>query len=778
VKSGKGGKRALGWLVAAAALLLLYAAFRPRKPLLEGVPFSRCVYARDGSALRIGLASDERYRIFCPLERVSKELKQAVILKEDRWFYWHAGVNPVAVIRSLWLNYVAHSGSSGASTITMQLARLKYRLNTKTIGGKLVQMGLASYLSLYYPKREILEAYINLVPCGNNLEGFPAAARLYLDAEPEGLSLSQALLLAVLPQSPKLRGPLRADENPAVPADLLAARKRLFEAWVKVHPRDEDKRSDVSLPPRLGWYRSFLAPHFSQRLISLYPQESNLYGTLDPKIQRSLEDIVALYINKRRKEGILNCAVLVIDSETMETLGYLGSADFQDGVIEGQNDGAWARRSPGSALKPFIYGLAIEQGVVIPATLLKDSPTVYGEYTPENYGKNFFGPLSAEEALVNSRNIPALNLARLIKPDLYDLLKKAGIGGLKDRDHYGLSLTLGSAEVSLFELAGLYASLNNGGVLKPISTRKGAPPSSPTVRILSKESAWIVRDMLSKNPRPDAAPFWSAAPKSKAAYKTGTSIGYKDAWSIGIKGRCVIAVWVGNFNGTGNPAFLGREAATPLMFALFDALEVESPWLLRDKAETRPEGVSEIEVCEVSGQIPNADCPRVKKSLFIPGTSPIETCAIHQAAYIDKRSGFRTENRDPRVSRKIVFEAWPSDLLALFRAAGIYKAAPPLFPDYARNAAVKGQSPEIYSPQSNVVYIMRVADGPAASIPLKASAAADATLLSWYVDGEYLGSSKPEEIVDWRPSAGTHNLEAVDDKGRASMKKITIEQNL
>lgn len=775
--SPRNGRRAAGWLAAAAAFLALYAAFRPGKALLAGVPFSPCVYARDGSPLRLGLASDERYRVFRPLERVSRTLSEAVILKEDRWFYWHLGVNPAAVARSIYQNYLAHSGSSGASTIPMQLARLKYRLNTRTIGGKLAQMGLATYLSLYYPKREILEAYVNLVPCGNNLEGFPAAARLYLDAEPDDLSLSQALLLAVLPQSPRLRGPLRADENPEAPADLMEARARLFEAWARAHPEDEAKRAELAMPPRLGWHRAFLAPHFAQRLISLNPGERDLYGTLDPGVQRSVEEIASLYVAKRGQEGILNCAALVVDSDSMEVLAYLGSSSFADGAIEGQNDGAWARRSPGSALKPFIYGLAIEQGAIIPATLLKDSPTVYGEYTPENYGHTFFGPLSAEDALINSRNIPAINLARKLKPDLYDLLRKAGIEGLRDRDHYGLSLTLGSAEVSLCELAGLYAAINNSGLLKPLSMSKGRRPAKPTVRILSAESAWIVRDMLSKNPRPGAGAF-RPGPERRTAYKTGTSIGYKDAWSVGIVGRCVVAVWVGNFNGAGNPAFLGRDAAAPLMFAILDALAADSPRLLRDKEETRPDSVSEVDVCAVSGQIPGPDCPRLRKSLFIPGVSPIEACAIHQAAYIDRRSGMRTENRDPGISRRISYEAWPSDLLALFRAAGIAKAAPPPFADAPRNAASRAQGPEIYSPQSNVVYVMRVADGPEASIPLKASAAADAVLLTWYADGECIGSSKPEEIVEWHPAPGAHDLEAVDDKGRSARRRISVEQNL
>jgi penicillin-binding protein 1C len=767
----------MAWLIAAAALLLAYFACRPRESLLGGVSFSRCVYARDGSPLRIGLAADDRYRIFCPIERVSKTLTEAVLLKEDRWFYWHPGVNPVAVIRAFLQNYVTRRGSSGASTIPMQLVRLKYRLDTKTIGGKLAQMALAIYVNAYYPKRDILEAYLNLVPCGNNLEGFPAAARLYLDSELENLSLAQALLLAVIPQSPRLRGPMRADENPAAPADLLTARKRLFLTWVRFHPGDEEKLADVSLPPRLGWHRAFLAPHYAQRLISAYPEERNIYGTLDPRIQRSTEQVAALYVNKRGRDGILNCAAIVLDTESMEVLGYLGSADYRDNAIEGQNDGAWARRSPGSALKPFIYGLAVEQGLIVPATLLKDSPAVFGEYTPENYGRNFFGPLSAESALINSRNIPALNLARKIKPGLYELLEKAGLSGLKAKDHYGLSIALGSAEVSLFDLAELYASLSNGGILNQASLRKGERVAGRSVRLLTRESAWIILDMLSKNPRPDAATAWTAS-DGKVSYKTGTSIGYKDAWSIGREGKCVIAVWVGNFNGIGNPAFLGREAAAPLMFALFDALETEVPWLVRDQGLPRPEKITEIEVCAVSGQIPNDDCPLLKKTLFIPGISPIDACVIHQAAFVDRRTGFRTLNRDPGISRRLSYEAWPSDLLALFRAAGIYKPAPPAFDGFEKNLSRKGQNPEIFSPQSNVVYIVRVSTGPPEPIPLKASSAGDASLISWYVDGEYIGTVKPEEVVDWNPEPGIHDLEAVDDLGRSTLKKITIEQNL
>jgi penicillin-binding protein 1C len=765
-------------LAAAAASLALYLACRPRERLLAGQPFSRCVYARDGRLLRLTLAADDRYRVYRPLERFSKELKEAVLLKEDRWFYFHPGVNPVAVARSVAQNYIFRNGKSGASTIPMQLARLRYRMDTGTIVGKIAQMFAAFYISAYHSKREILEAYLNLVPCGNNVEGFPAAARLYLDAEPESLSLPQSLLLAVLPQSPGRRGPLRADEDPEAPAALLEARKRLFEAWVKAHPEDSDRRADVSMPLHLGWHRPFSAPHYTQRLIALYPGEISLYGTLDLRAQRAVEDVVSLYVGKRGGEGILNCSALVVDAEGMEVLAYAGSAEFGDGGIEGQNDGVWARRSPGSALKPFIYGLAIEQGLVIPATLVKDSPAVYGEYTPENYGRNYLGPLSAEDALINSRNIPAINLARGIKPDLYDLLAKAGTEGLRERGHYGLSLALGSAEVSLFQLAGLYSALGNGGLLKPVSLRKGGKEDPSAVRILSRESAWIVRDMLRKNPRPGAPSIPASSGQAAVAYKTGTSIGYKDAWSIGLCGNCIVAVWVGNFDGSGNPAFLGREAATPLMFALFDAMKPDFSWLLEDGGDARPEGIAEVEVCELSGRMPGPDCPRLKKSLFIPGKSPIEACSIHQAAYIDRRTGLRTYDRDPDVSRKVSYEAWPSDLLALFRSAGIHKPAPPPFRQEARGGGAAGQAPEIYSPQSNVAYVMRVNGGGQPTIPLKASAASDAALLSWYVDGEYIGSSKPEAVAEWKPGNGTHSLEVVDDKGRSTLKKVTVEQDM
>jgi penicillin-binding protein 1C len=472
----------------------------------------------------------------------------------------------------------------------------------------------------------------------------------------------------------------------------------------------------------------------------------------------------------------------------MEVLAAVGSANYFNDDIQGQVNGFASKRSPGSTLKPFIYALALEQGLIHPEKMLKDTPVGFSEYTPDNFRGDFKGPVSAWYALVDSRNIPAVQLARDIhKPDLYDFLKMAGISGLKEKGHYGLSIVLGSADLTMLELASLYAALANGGIKKELrflSARDnfdtGDAEKNPAHgdKILTPAAAAITMRMLERNPAPDDF----RVKKSRSvpiAYKTGTSIGFKDAWAIAIYDRYVLCVWLGNFSGEGNSAFIGRLSAAPLGFSIIDAILAEIP---NDKLLSRrllPPEVKAVQVCAVSGDIPSDDCPQLIDTLFIPGVSPINRCRIHRKIYIDTRTGYRTNETEGKYIRSEVREFWPSDIMEIFEAAGLPRFFPPPYPpDSTSGAPSIGFPPSIISPLANTDYIIRPGlqtDNRSNQLVLLASADQDASELFWFANASFLGRAKPRERFVWSPEAGIWDVSVVDNLGRSSGVRVRVE---
>ena len=467
----------------------------------------------------------------------------ATLLQEDRFFFRHPGVNPAALVRAVDRTYVRRDRRVGASTITMQVARLRFDLDTRTWWGKLDQMARALWLELAFTKDAILEAYLNLAPYGANVEGVGAASWVWFGKPPQDLTLAEALSLAVIPQSPFARSPATADGRAAIEA----ARTRLVRGTVdfsavRFRARDE-------LPYR--------AAHLADRMIAAAPAARRIETTIDPAKQTLVEAQVAHWVDGARRFGLRNAAVLLVDTTTMEVAAYVGSADHGDVAIEGAVDGVRGRRSPGSALKPFIYGLALDAGLINPQTMLEDTSLTISSWNPENFDRDFVGPISATDALVRSRNLPAVQLAnRLPGAGLYGLLQQAHIGGLRSPDFYGLALALGGSEIRLDELVRLYAMLAGGGVDRDLLFTRGQVPGRST-RLLSPEASFLVLDMLRSNPRPgdEMTPGRAREP---VAWKTGTSFGFRDAWAAGIVGRYALGVWVGNFDGTPNPAYVGR----------------------------------------------------------------------------------------------------------------------------------------------------------------------------------------------------------------------------
>ncbi|WP_129991459.1 penicillin-binding protein 1C [Rahnella sp. CFA14(1/10)] len=778
----KTAKRQLQNIAMAVFLLvLIMVACRlwPHPPLSQGQPFSTVYYDRQGTLMRITLANDDRYRLWTPLEQVSPLAVKSLLLHEDREFYYNPGFNPFSLMRGFWRSYIAGEKMQGGSTITMQLARMRWHLNTRTPSGKFMQVLRAVQLELSYSKHDILEAYLNNAPYGRNIESIGAASLIYFNKAPKYLTLPEAMTLAVLPQSPSNR---IDPKTGVVGAALTQARNRLFLRWQAHYATDSSQLSLFRLPlaMRQPERMPYIAPHFIEQLRQQNPQvirtDTRIDTTLDAGLQRLTERQVNAFITRNTNRGIHNAAVLLVDTRDMGVRALVGSADYYNRAIQGQVNGTNAKRSPGSALKPFIYALGMEQGVLHPMTILKDVPSAFGAYAPENFDRRFLGPVTATDALNFSRNIPAVYVAsQLHQPTFYQFLRLSGIANMSGENHYGLSLVLGGGEVTMQELAKLYALLANRGVLQPLRMQKSDPRQTVPVRLLSEEASFMTLDMLRQHRRPGDT--LAQAPSSLPVYwKTGTSWGFRDAWSVGVFGPYVLVVWEGNFDSKGNNVFVGAEAAAPLFFNIIDNINASYPDL-QEPERPFPKRLKRVDICLASGDLPTPWCQQKGKTWFIPGKSPIKVDTVYRPVRLDKLTGeVACPPYEEDETRTEVFEFWPSDLANVFAQAGLPKRKPPANHCKDEGVDVSGNPPRITSPLKNTTYTLRQSLQGRDRIAFNAVTDADSKTVYWFVDDIYLGSSASKSAINWRPiNNGQYRIRAVDDHGRADSRLVNIE---
>lgn len=767
-------------LMALFLLALFGVGFRlwPHPPLEEGMLFSTAYYDLEDKLLRLTLSNDDRYRLWTPLEDVSPLVVEGILRHEDRAFYYHPGFNPWSLTRGFWISYLRGGHRQGGSTLTMQLARMYWKLNTRTLQGKVIQILRAVQLELSYSKRDILEAYLNYAPYGRNIESIGAASLIYFNKQPKALTLPEALTLAVLPQSPRFRSDSRTG---VVGPSLSRARNRLYQRWLAYHPEDVSYDALFQLPLvlRQPEQMPYIAPHFIeqvQRQLRLSADKrQKVATTLDVRLQMLLERQVKSWIAREEVRGIHNAAALLVDTRDMGVRALVGSANYYQRQIQGQVNGTDAKRSPGSTLKPFIYALGLEQGVLHPLTILKDVPVAFGAYAPENFDRRFLGPLSATDALNYSRNIPAVAIAsKLRQPTLYQFLQMAGVANMASEKHYGLSLVLGGGEVTAQELARMYAMLANYGELKPLRMTASTPEGA-AVRLLSPESSFITLDMLRQHRRPGDT-LEQRSQTLPVYWKTGTSWGFRDAWSSGIFGPYVLVVWLGNFDGKGNNAFVGADAAAPLFFNIVDNVIAEYPEL-KEPARSRPQNLRYVEVCLASGNLPTPWCQRKGKTWFIPGKSPISVDTVYRPVTVDKETGeVACPPYDPDRVKTEVYEFWPSDLARVFAQAGLPKRKPPSSAHCKDNVTVAGMPPRISSPLRNTTYTLRRDSMTRSPIIFNAISDNDSNVIYWFVDDAYLGNSGSRNAIEWYPQrSGQYRVRAIDDRGRADSRRVNIE---
>ncbi len=744
----------------AVALLALDRLSPPPLAALERAP-ATAVLDATGRPLRLFLAPDERWRLPVTLDELPAELPAAVVAIEDRRFWRHPGVDPLAVARAAWQNLRARRVVSGASTLPMQLARMAEPA-PRTLGAKLGEAVRALQLELRFSKRELLELYLNLAPYGGNVEGVGAASRFYFGKEPARLSPGEMALLVALPRSPVAFDPTRNPEAARAERDRVL--ERLGAAGVfSARQIDDARRQPV---PRRRLAVPFEAPHFARFAAAGSAGTPVVRTTLDRSLQRVAEAQVERHLAGLRGEGIGQAAVVVLEIEGRRVRAWVGSGGFLDPDRQGQVDGVLARRSPGSTLKPLLYALALEQGAIVPDSYLLDLPTDFAGYVAENYDDRYRGRVTAREALSHSLNASTVRLlARVGVGELHRLLVRGGLGTLdRPAARYGLPLVLGAGEARLLDLTNLYAALAEGGVYRPPAWRAAGATRSPAAageRLVSAEAAWLVTEVLVEVRRPDFPDAWALTRAAPAvAWKTGTSYGHRDAWAVGYSHAYAVGVWVGNFDGAPRRGISGAMHAAPLLFDLFRALEPGGRW------PARPEGlrIERIDACSLSHQLPGAWCPARTSVEYIPGRSRFEPCSYHRRV--------RAIEAGRSVQRPLT--VYPAELVAWWRREG-----QPLPADVARADELRlavGDGPRIVSPDGATPYRLR-RDAPAEfqRIPLIAHAGAGVERLYWYRDGELVASGRPGERLFLDPEPGSHRLVVADGRGRSNGVSYRVE---
>lgn len=765
------GKRG-GWLwLVAASVLLVCAVWVADKiwplPLREVNP-ARVVVAHDGTPLWRFADADGIWRYPVTLEEVSPRYLEALINYEDRWFWQHPGVNPLSILRAAWQDLSSGRVISGGSTLTMQVARL-LDPHPRTFGGKFRQLWRALQLEWHLSKRDILTLYLNRAPFGGTLQGIGAASWAYLGKPPSQLSYSEAALLAVLPQAPSRLRPDRWPDRAEAARNKVLERMAIQGIW---SPRqvEESREEPVWLTPR---QMPQLAPLFSRMMLGKN-QGDKIVTTLDAGLQRQLEELAQNW--KGRLPARSSLAMIVVDHTDMSVRGWVGSVDLNDDSRFGHVDMVKAIRSPGSVLKPFIYGLALDDGLIHPASLLQDVPRRSGDYRPGNFDSGFHGPVSMSEALVRSLNLPAVQVLEAYGPKRFAAqLRNIGLPlYLPAGAAPNLSLILGGAGARLEDMVAGYSAFARHGKAGILRLQPGDPLIERT--LMSPGAAWIIRRILADEaqPLPD-----SALPRvAPLAWKTGTSYGYRDAWAIGLNARYVIGIWTGRPDGTPVAGQFGYASAIPLLNQVNNLLLARGASLPEDP---RPQSVTRGVVCWPGGQsLPPGDsnCRRRLASWLLEDAQPPTLLLPEQEGvsgirfpiWLDK-AGRRVAADCPQPQEQMLI-VWPLPLEPWLPASERRSARLPLA---STECPPHGQDPALPLSLSGVrdgAIVKRLPGAAEASVTIQSSGGAGERW--WFLNGEPL-QERGRSITLRLREKGDYQLLAMEAGGQVATVRFTLQ---
>ncbi len=753
-------------------------------------PLSAALLDRDGRLLGAVTASDGQWRFGIP-ETVPEKFRHAAVLFEDRRFAFHPGVDPIAVVRAAWQDIAAWQVVSGGSTITQQVVRLSRPGNRRSPGEKLIEMVLALRLEAALSKEEILRLYAGHAPFGGNVVGIDAASWRYFGRAPGDLSWAEAATLAVLPNNPALIHPGRNRDLLKVRRDRLLQRLRLAGRLDAETCRlaQAEALPDAPLP------MPSLAPHLLHRarreVVSRQRRQRGVVSTtIDGTLQRRALAIANSHHQRLAGNGVDNLAVLVADTRGGLVRAYVGNVKSISGRSNSaQVDIIMAPRSSGSILKPFLFAALLEAGEILPNELVPDIPTRIAGFAPQNFDRTFAGAVPASTALSRSLNVPAVRLLRSYGIDrFYGLLARLGVTTLsRPAEDYGLSLILGGAEVSLWEMASLYAGLG-----RVVEQHFGEKSLGPTFRPLKYQSArfeldsamdpspigpgpaFVTLEAMMEVARPGIDAAWRNFTSSHhIAWKTGTSVGFRDAWAIGITPDNVVAVWAGNADGEGRPGLTGHMAAAPVLFDLFDALP-------NGQRFRTPESVlTEVDLCRHSGLRATESCGE-KQIAPVPSSSlPGRSCPYCRLIHLDSTGRHRVHGDCESVSRMLTQPAFvlpPAMAWYYARHHADYQPLPPFRADCRAGRSEVGYRPMtcIYPKNGAEIYVPLELDGARGRLVAEAAHTDPGASIFWHLNERYLARTRGEHRLALAPSPGEHVLTLTDSKGASLRRSFTV----
>lgn len=737
----------------------------------------------NGNLLTARIADDGQWR-FPEKKKLPAKFIASIIQFEDRSFFFHHGFNPGAFTRAIIQNIKAKRIVSGGSTLSMQVIRLARNKKNRSVPEKIIEIIMALRLELTYSKHEILALYASNAPFGGNVVGIDAAAWRYFGREPEKLSWAESATLAVLPNAPSLIYPGKNQQR------LLKKRNRLLDQLSAANIIDKETSELSKQEPLPGKPHAIpqMAPHLLQRAAKEGFNGQRIRSTLNGHLQERVNNIIENHHRILRTNEIHNACALVLDVNTGNVLAYTGNTSTRGKAeYEGDVDIINAPRSTGSILKPFLFASMLNDGELLPGSLIPDIPTQIAGYVPQNYNMTFDGAVPAKRALARSLNIPAVRMLQNYGVEKFNhSLKKTGMTTLTyTPDHYGLSLILGGAEGKIWDIAAMYASmartLNNYTVYngkynkndfhapRYIQTEKEEPDLGDTPP-LNAASIYYTFEAMAEVSRPDEDASWKQyTSATKVAWKTGTSFGYRDGWSIGVTPKYVVAVWVGNADGEGRPGLVGVQTAAPIMFDIFSLLK-PGKWFTPPYDE-----MEKVPVCKQSGCRATDICEPVSL-MFIPKTGlRSEPCKYHRMVHLDASGKYRVNSNCEDVE-KMQHKSWfvlpPAMELYYKSKNSSYAELPPFREDCEISGANAMEI--IYPKQFSKIYVPVELDGTLGSTVFKVAHRSASSIVYWHLDNEYIGSTQGNHQLGLRPEEGMHLLTLVDESGETLIQKFEI----
>ena len=745
-----------GAFLGAVGIFVLFLVLNWLFPLPDKIEYSTVVTDNKGEVIHAFLTRDGQWRMKTELAEISPLLRKTIIEKEDRYFYYHPGVNPVAMLRALGRNILHGRRTSGASTITMQVARA-LEPKPRTYWNKLVEVFRAFQLEWKYNKDQILQLYLNKVPYGGNIQGVKSASLLYFGKNPDHLSLAEITALSVIPNRPSTLVMGKHNDG------IVAERNKWLRRWAREGIFTPKEIEDALAEP-LAAKRGVVPDLVPQLALKLKKSGRDvIHTTIDLNTQLKIEKLVKDYSRTLALNNIRNAAVIVLDNQTHRVVSYIGSADFHDSVDGGQVNGAAAIRQPGSTLKPLLYGLCIDAGLLTPKMTIMDVPVNFEGYAPENYDQKFNGYVTMDYALGHSLNIPAVKSLKALGKDV--LIRKLAACDFrqvdKDRNKLGLSMILGGCGATLEEMTGLYSIFANEGrwVRPRYSTEDTAPQGE---RVLSPAATFMINDILSKVTRPDFPVNWtSTVHLPKIAWKTGTSYGRRDAWSIGYNRRYTVGIWVGNFSGVGVPELSGANVATPLLFTVFNTIDYDDDeaWF------SQPADCDIRMVCTETGLPPADFCTHLVTDYFIPLVSPSRKCDNMQEVFVsaDEKISYCRACLPVSGYKKKLYRVVPPEMREYFDLNHMaYETIPPHNP--ACEKVFKEGGPVVISPANGSEYLINRKDPE--PLQLRCRVGNDVGKVYWYINDQFYKAGDAGTRQFFIPQEGPVKISCTDDKGR------------